>query len=132
MIERAGEEEILQVADRDNDGIADPDVIAAALETADRRIEFYLARYRLPLTSVPPIVVGWAVSIARYVLHRQGPPDYVVRDYKDANAELEKVAAGRLTVPDAEGNTPPPSSVGGVTAEGSEPQFTRDKLEGFL
>lgn len=133
LVERAGETEILEIADRDDDGTADPDVISAALETADERINGYLAvRFRLPLTTVAPIVRGWAVSIARYHLHRDGPPDWVVRDYKDAIAELKEAAAGRLNVPGADGNSPAPSSSGATVSDGPEPAFTRDKLEGWL
>ena len=133
LIERAGETEVLQVADRDGDGAADPDVVEAALFTADERINAYLAvRYRVPLGSIPPIVLGWAVSIARYTLHRDGQPEWVVRDYKDAIAELKDAAAGRIAVPDAEGLTPAPSSGGAISSESPEPAFTRDRLEGWL
>ncbi|MBN9243382.1 MAG: DUF1320 domain-containing protein [Mesorhizobium sp.] len=133
LVERAGEIEILDTADRDHDGIADADVIQAALEAADEAINGYLAvRFRLPLTTVAPVVQRWAVSIARYHLHRNGPPDYVVRDYRDAFAELEKAVAGKLNVPGADGTTPAASSGGATVSEGPEPAFTRDKLGGWL
>lgn len=133
LVERAGLEEILQVADRNQDGTADPDVVEAALTTADERINAALAtRYRLPLASPAPVVVGWAVSIARYHLHRQGQPDYVVRDWKDAISELDKAATGRIAVPNAEGLTPAPSSSGATVSDGTPPVFTNENLEGWL
>lgn len=132
LIERAGEEEILQVADRDHDGTADPDVVEAAIALADQTIETYLAaRYVLPLTSVPAIVTKWSVALARYGLHRDGAPDYVVRDYKDAMAELRDATADRLKLPDATGIQPAPTAVGGVTAGASPSVFTDESLEGF-
>ena len=132
LIDRAGEAEIFQVADREGPTSEDQ-VISAALEDADRKIDAYLAvRYSVPLSSVPTIVLGWAVSIARYTLHRDGAPDHVVRDYRDALAELKDASAGRLAVPDAAGVSPQVSSQGGTISEGSEPMFTRDRLEGWL
>jgi phage gp36-like protein len=133
LIERAGETEILEIADRDGDQVADPDVVSAALAEADRKINGYLAvRYLVPLSTIPDTVVGWAVVIARYVLHRDGAPDHVVRDYRDALAELKDAAAGRLALPDVAGIEPDQSSDGATVAEGSEAQFTRDKLEGWV
>lgn len=132
LIERAGEEEILQIADRDNDGTADPAVIAAAIALADQTIDAFLsARYVLPLAPAPVIVAKWSIAIARYNLHRDGAPDYVVRDYKDAMAELRDAGAGRLMIPDASGIQPAPTAVGGVTAGASPSVFTDESLEGF-
>ncbi|RJF94806.1 DUF1320 domain-containing protein [Oleomonas cavernae] len=133
LVERAGAAEILQIADRDNDDIADPAVIAAAIDTAGQTIDAYLAiRYLMPLSTVPSIVLKWAVSIARYHLHRDGAPDHVVRDYKDALAELRDAAAGRLLLPDLAGITPQAGTAGGVQYAGSDPVFTDANLEGFL
>jgi phage gp36-like protein len=133
LIERAGEDEILQVADRDDDGTADPDVIEAALAHADNTINGYLAtRYTIPLSSVPPIVVTWAVAIGRYHLHRQGAPDYVVRDYKDALAALDKAQQGRIAVPGADGIAPAQGSEGAVRVDGPEPVFNQENLGGWL
>lgn len=133
LIERAGLTEITEVADRDGNGVPDPDVIEAALFTADERINSYLAvRYRTPLARVAPVVIGWAVSIARYFLHRDGAPDHVVRDYRDTIAELKEAAAGRLAVPDAEGLSPIASSSGATSVDGTPPAFTKENMEGWL
>lgn len=133
LIERAGELEILQVADRDDDGIADPTVVAAALDAAGQTIDAYLGiRYALPLASVPAIVLKWSVSIARYHLHRDGAPDQVVRDYKDALTELRDAGAGRLAIPDLSGAEPPKNGTGGAIGASSPPVFTDQSLEGYL
>jgi phage gp36-like protein len=133
LVDRAGDAEILQVADRDGDDVADAPVIAAALDTTDHSINGYLAvRYAMPLTAVPPIVVGWAVSIARYLLHRDGAPEHVVRDYKQALVELEKAGAGKIDVPGADGVTPEQSPEGRTIADGTPPVFTRENLEDWL
>ncbi|SOC41566.1 phage gp36-like protein [Rhizobium subbaraonis] len=133
LIERAGQDEILQVADRDQDDLADPAVIEAALAHADNTVNGYLAvRYAMPLSAVPPIVVTWAVSIARYHLHREGAPDYVVRDYKDALAALKDAARGLVAIPGADGVAPQQSAAGAVSVTGPEPVFSKDKLGGWL
>ncbi|CZT36418.1 gp436 family protein [Rhizobium sp. 9140] len=133
LIERAGLDEILQIADRDGDGAADPDVVEASLTHADNAVNGYLAvRFRLPLSSVAAIVSTWAVSIARYHLHRNGPPDYVVRDYKDAMAALQQAARGMIALPGADGIAPAQSTSDGIRVDGPEPVFSREKMEGWL
>lgn len=131
LVERAGLEELLQIADRDNDFAPDPDVIEAALTHADNLVNGYIAvKYRLPLTSVPDLVRTWAVSIARYWLHRDAPPDYVRQDYQDAIAALKDVARGLIQIPDAEGNAPA-SSGGTVMAGHPPPVFDCHGLRGW-
>lgn len=125
LIERAGETEILQIADRDGDGIADPEVIDAALGHADNKINSWVGvKYRIPLTVVPDIVRSWAVSIARYYLHRYERPEYVADDYKDAMSDLKAVAEGKAAVPGAAGLTPAASDQAGtVLAVHPAPHF---------
>jgi len=125
LIQRAGEAEILDVADRDGDGMADLDVVDAALAHADNTINGYVGvKYDLPLTAVPAPVNTWAVSIARYFLHRYGAPDYVAQDYKDAIAALKDVARGLIALPDVSGASPAPSdSSGTVVAAHPAPFF---------
>lgn len=132
--ELAGQEEILQVADRDNDGEPDTDVIAAALAHADNTINGYLAvRYAIPLTAVPDLVRTWAVALARYRLHRDGPPDHVVRDANAATAALKDVARGQIDLPiDPNDGSLASAATGGIAVTGPEPVFTQDKLEGWL
>lgn len=133
LISHAGDLEILQVADRDDDGIADPDVIAAALAKADERINAWLGgRVQLPMSTVPAIVKSWAVSIARYHLHRDGAPDHVVKDYDDAVKELQAAAAGKIALPGVDGIAPPAPSGSGITSSCPDAVFTRKNMEGFL
>lgn len=134
LIERAGSDEVHQVADRDMDGTPDPDVIEAALAHADNTVNGYVATsYRVPLVTVPDLVRTWAVSIARYFLHRDGAPDHIVRDYRDALTSLERVAKGTITLPIAPDDAPlQPAAGGGVSIVGPEPVFTADRLGGWL
>lgn len=132
LIERAGEAELRQIADRDRDGVPDPAVVDAALTDADNLINGYVAtKYSLPLPSVPDIVLTWVVSIARYVLHRNGPPEHVRQDYKDAIAALKDVAAGRLALPFPATEEQPGIASGQVKARHPDRVFTPAKLQGW-
>ena len=128
LIERAGEDEILQIADRDRDGVADPDVIDKAIATAGTEIDGYIGtRYRLPLPAVPGLINTWAVSIARYHLHLNGPPDHVVRDWKAAMDALRDVTVGKINLPFDDVSQQPSDGAGRVTLV--RPNFN---YEGFL
>lgn len=132
LMERAGEAEIRQIADRDRDGIPDADVIDAALTAAGNTIDGYVGtRHTLPLPSVPPVLTTLEVSIARYLLHRNGAPEHVVQDYKDAIATLKDVAAGRYMLPVAAGSTAAPVETGRVLASHPDQVFTADRLRGW-
>lgn len=134
LTERAGEAEIRQIADRDRDGVPDPEVIDAALADADNLINGYVAtKYKLTagyLPSTPDVVRTWAVSIARYVLHRNGQPEHVVRDYKDAIAALKDVAAGKLALPFPTDDQPEAAS-GQIKGRHPARVFTPEKLRGW-
>jgi phage gp36-like protein len=122
LLARAGEDEILQVADRDTDGVPDPAVIASAIATAESEINGYIgARYRLPLASVPELVTTWAVSIARYHLHRDGAPEHVVRDWKSAMDGLRDVSKALVSLPVSEGGAPPSDDAGRVLLVKTKP-----------
>lgn len=128
---RAGVEEIKQIADRDRDGVPDADVVDAALIHADNTIDGYLRTvYTLPLSAGHDLVRTWATSIARYMLHRNGPPEHVIADYKDAVAALKDIAAGRMALPDMGGEIPP-ASVGTIMADHPAQVFTASKLRGW-
>ena len=132
LTSRAGEAELRQIADRDRDGVPDPAVVDAALADARDAIDGYIgARYALPLTEVPPLVRVWAVAIARHILHRNGAPEHVVQDYKDAIASLKDVARGLITLPVAEGAAAPAPVTGEVLAAHPSQVFTPGRLRGW-
>ncbi len=132
LIDRAGETEIRQIADRDRDGTPDPEVIAAAIQDAGNLIDGYVgAKYDLPLPSVPALVGTWAVSIARYVLHRNKAPDHVKKDYDDAIAALKDVGRGLIALPVGPGEAAPAETTGTVMAAHPPQVFTPGKLRGW-
>lgn len=132
LANRTGELELVQIADRNRDGIADQMVIEAALIDADNLINGYLAtRYGVPLASAPDLVRTWSVSIARYVLHRNGAPEHVIQDYKDAISSLKDVAAGRIALPLPQGAEPLAETGGTVMSSHPAEVFTAEKLRGW-
>lgn len=131
LTERAGAAEIKQIADRDRDGEPDPEVIEAAIAHATNVIDGYVAaRYALPLEPVPDLVRTWSTSIARYFLHRNKPPEYVIQDYKDAIAALKDVAGGRLVLPATAGQAPE-QTAGRFLVANPPAVFDADKLRGW-
>jgi len=132
LIERAGEREILQIADRDRDQIADVEVVEAALTNAANLIDGYVGtRYATPLSPVPDLARTWSVSIARYFLYANNRPQEVVDDYKDAISGLKDVAAKRISLPVAEGEQSPTDLSGTTLAVHPDPVFTPQKLRGW-
>lgn len=133
LIARAGADEIRQTSDRDRDGTPDPEVIEAALIHADNTVNGYVrARYDLPFVDVPDLVRTWAVAIARHFLHRNGAPDHVVDDYKDAISALKDVSAGRSALPaTGAGNAQPQQAAGTVQSAHPDQVFTPAKLRGW-
>lgn len=107
---RYGAEEVLQLADRDGDGVADFGVIAQALADADAEIDGYIgSSYQLPLAEVPPIINVYACDIARYRLYASAATEEVRNRYQDATKFLNLVAQGKVMIG--------PSSNGGVPIE---------------
>ena len=122
-------DEIVQCADYDGDGIADSDVIARAIDWADRKIDSYLgARYEIPLSSTPDVVKNCSVSITIYRLYanRRSVSEDTRDEYKDWIKWLEDVAAGKISL----GLSDPPDEspgAGGVRYSGDDRHFGRDK-----
>lgn len=106
MLDRFGEEELLQLADRDDSGVIDTAVLDAVLKDAEELIDSYLAkRYQLPLSNVPQSLVRISASIARYFLYKDEPTDAAQKGYDNAIAWLKDIAAGKALL-DAEGVEP--------------------------
>ena len=68
MVARFGDLEVIEITDRNADGLIDEDVAAVALEDATAEINGYLTRYKLPFVDVPTILKRLCCDIARYRL----------------------------------------------------------------
>lgn len=96
---RYGAEEVLQLADRNRDGVIDAGVIDRALADADAEIDGYLgSRYQLPLATAPQIINVYACDIARYRLYSDAATEEVRKRYEDANKFLRLIAEGKVKI----------------------------------
>lgn len=106
---RFGAAELLQLTDRDGDGIADAGVFDDAAADASAEIDGYLAvRYALPLSTVPPILVRVCCDIARYRLYANHASEEVSNRYTEAVKWLTNVSNGIVQL----GLDPPPAPGG--------------------
>lgn len=100
LVARFGEPEIASLEDLSGTGTSVPGVSLAALEDATQEANSYLAvRYPLPLPTVPTPLVVAVCDIARYRLYKDRPTEQVKYRYEAALKWLEKLAAGKVTIP---------------------------------
>ena len=117
LIERFGEDEIVQLTDELQQGEVDDLKLSRALGDADADINGYLSgRYTMPLASTPPIVQRLACEIARYHLYNKAAPEAVETRYKDAIRTLEGIAKGLLSLG--------LDAIGGLIAPSGAPDFS--------
>lgn len=109
LIDRYGEEELIQLTDRAGDGVVDAAVVARAIADAEAEIDAFLAgRMSLPLATVPAILERLAAVIARHGLYKDAAPEPVEKARDAAIALLRDVAAGRASLgPSLEGAATP-------------------------
>ncbi|OQR35911.1 hypothetical protein BWR15_06175 [Pseudomonas sp. T] len=101
MVERWGMDALLVVADRDQDGVLDDDVVDQALLDASAEIDTYVgAKNRLPLPSVPEVLVRLCSDIALYRLSADGnsSTEEKRKRYEDAVSLLRRIASGEVSL----------------------------------
>lgn len=99
LVERYGEQEIIQLTDRDHAGVIGAVVVERALRDAAAEIDGYLAaRYVLPLATVPTVLVRLCADLARYYLYDDHAPEQVVRRHKAAIELLRRISTGEVAL----------------------------------
>jgi phage gp36-like protein len=98
MVTRFGQAELVQLTDETLQATAiNYEVLERAIADADAQINARLqVRFKLPLQTVPLLLVNVACDIARYRLHAARAPDHVSKRYDDAIKQLEQVRKGEL------------------------------------
>jgi len=101
LIKQYGLDAVLLVADRDQDGDIDADVVEDALTAATSEIDSYVGvKHRLPLPQVPDVLVRVCGDIALYRMSSEG--GQLTEDkrqrYEDAVDYLKRVAAGTASL----------------------------------
>jgi len=99
LADRFGSDELIALADRDRDGVADAAVIDQAITDAEAEIDGYLAvRYTVPLISASAGIKTICADIARYRMMDDRPLDEAVKRYEAAVRFLRDVATGRASL----------------------------------
>lgn len=135
LIDRFGEQELIQLTDRVNKPASTVNDTAVDLAIADASnlADSYLAKVvTLPLDPVPGALPKVVADLARYFLHgkaadKESP---VTTAYEQAIAFLRDVAKGLVQLTDS-GSETPPAGGGSVKAVAPNRVFTRDSLRSF-
>ncbi len=100
LIDRFGEEELIQITDLDHTQMIGQTILNQAIADAESEINSYLRlRYALPLLVIPPELVSVACDITRYRLMRDGASDAVTKRYELAVSFLKNLSIGRAVLP---------------------------------
>lgn len=136
MINRYPNRDLVQLTNEDPTATAiDTVPIDQALADASAEIDSYIeARFALPLTDPPPVLIRLATDIAIYRLQSLRPLhdlEDARRRYQDAVNILTRVAAGDLTLGIAASGLEPALAAAVETVDGPDRVFDRSKLRGF-
>lgn len=104
LIDRFGEQELIQLTDRDLVGVINDTVLNQAISDADAEINGYLTAYPLPLATIPANLVRIACDMTRYYLYDATVTEQVKARYDSAIKYLTQVAKGLISLgPDTAG-----------------------------
>lgn len=132
LIDRFGEDELIQLTDRANTGLISSTVVARALADADAEINGYLStRYTLPLSPVPAVLEKLACDIARYQLFENSVTEIVQERYENAVRFLKDVASGKVTL-GVDSNSAQPVTNNSVQMSSTSPVWKRADSGGFI
>ncbi len=126
LITRFGKDELVQLTDRSTPPVyaVNTAVVAAALTDAADEINGYLlAKYQLPLVSVPSVIKGCACDIARFRLYADRATEEVRQRYDAAVKRLREISAGTFKLDVA--GVEPAARPGVVLINGPERVFRR-------
>ena len=135
MITRFGEEELIQLTDRDGTAGAVVDaVLNQVIDDAGATIDGYLGgRYSLPLAAVPRVLTRTACDLARYYLfdNQLDEEHQAAKRHDEALKYLEKVGRGTLQLGlDSNNARPQSNNIATITSAGSV--FGRQQGKGFI
>ncbi|MDO8180157.1 MAG: DUF1320 family protein [Undibacterium sp.] len=100
MIAAFGEEELIQLTDRQFAATVDESVLALAIAAAEAEINIWLAgSYTLPLSSVPAVLTRMACDFTRYILSGDIAEDHAISiRYRDQMKKLQAIASGKASL----------------------------------
>lgn len=134
LVAKFGAVQLKLYADRNGDGVADADVLAAAIADATGVVDLHVrGKYALPLSPVDPIITSIVCDLARRNLYGNATevPESVLSADKAARDLLRMIAKGDVALAAAPASPSDPAGSLGVEIAGEEAFFTRDNLKGF-
>lgn len=133
LIDRYSENVLLVLADQDNDGVLDANVITQAITDASELMDSYLGkRYALPLPVVPMPLKRICGDITLYLLSGNGTvTDERRKRYDDAIKFLQALAKGEATL-GAGVEQDNANSVGQVELDSNPRLFSRRTMRGVV
>jgi phage gp36-like protein len=131
LIDRFGQEELVELSDRSRSGAIDAVVVTRAIDDAAAEIDGYLsAKFALPLDPVPQTLKRIACDIARHHLYDDRVTEQVRNRYNDAIKFLKGVASGEISI-GVDASAEAPAATGGPQHEAEDRVYTRDSLSDF-
>jgi phage gp36-like protein len=132
VIDRFGENELMDLTDRDNMGVIVDSVLDQAISDASAEMDGYLGgRYQLPLVTVPPVLKALCCNIARYKLYDEQASEQVTKRFDAAIKFLFSVSKGEISLGvDATGTKAVSNDLAQMQSAGSV--FARDVSKGFI
>ncbi len=129
---RYGAAALLAASDRDGVGVLDTALVTAACQDATELMDGYLGeRYTLPLTPLTGVAVGWARTIAWFLI-QFSPRDEDRRAYADALDQLDRARLGKFVLQSngvADAGVPVEGDV--IAVAGERRVFTDASLRSF-
>lgn len=127
---RIGEQQAIELTDRDRTGEINQQVLAVALADSSSQMDGYLlGRYTLPLASIPDNLVRICCDIARYRLVSMSDvttTDEIIERYKLSLKELEQIASGKISLGIESNEVQTEDSVGVLFSNPGNRIFSRD------
>ena len=132
LIDRFGQNELVDLTDRNSLGVIDDSVLNQAIADASAEMDGYLGgRYALPLVTVPPVLKALCCNIARYKLYDEQASDQVTKRYDSAVKFLFSVSKGEISLGvDSLGANATSTDLPQMQSAGSV--FARNKSTGFI
>jgi phage gp36-like protein len=131
MLKRFNDEGMAILAG-DEDGVLNEAEINASLSAATEEADSYLrARVRLPLSTIPEVLVGYVCDLARYRLAdtEENRSETIIARRTDALNWLKDVAAGRASLPATTSGSSETSSPSIKVIPGGEKVFTQNAMD---
>jgi phage gp36-like protein len=135
LVDRYGETLLVELTDRAATPSAqiDTDVTERGRIDAEAMVDGYLAaRYGLPLSSVPALLVDLTLKIWIYNLHIYAPGDKIKADYDAAMRALRDISTGLVRIPGVAGAEMPVQGGSGVVYTDRARPFTPETMTGFI